>query len=582
MTASPTHLLKQQTPSFPEQKDDVWRQLTGNIFANNINGIVIYNATGSVVEVNSAFTSITGFPREEVIKKSRTLFQELTGGSRLAMWKMLRRRGVWQGEIVRKKANGGFLCAPLSIYAVYNKAHRPSHYIGLISGTPPENQRRQHLWHYDELTGLPNRALLLKHLQQVLMSAGRQRKLVAVCHLDIDAFKTINEQHGEDFGNLLLITIAERLRSVLREGDTLARLDGDGFILLLQGLESPQEIDCILPRLLQTVAASTELVSSFNLSASIGVSLFPKHSDHPEALLRHACQAMHRAKDKGRANYHLYEAAPGCKHEEGRVLHRAIRNALHSQQFRLYYQPKISLQRGSVIGVEALIRWAHPERGLLPPGDFLPAVNTPELAAAIDRWVIGKALQQMAAWANAGLQLSISVNVSAQLLQEPKLDHWLASELVAAGLPTPCRLELEILESASLPDLPRLRQLIEDCARLGVTFALDDFGTGYSSLTYLRQLPAATIKIDRSFVEDMLINPEDLAIVKGVMALAGAFGRQVVVEGVETAAHGRLLAELGGDHIQGYGISHPIPADAIQDWIANFSLSEHWQPAKRS
>jgi diguanylate cyclase (GGDEF)-like protein/PAS domain S-box-containing protein len=572
-----------QQPSAPSPvwEADAWRRLTGSVFARNLNGIIICDAGGAIVDVNAAFSAITGYGRNEVLEQNTSLFRPWTDSPRPAMWKALLRQGVWQGEIARRRKNGEQICARLAIYAVHDEGQRPSHYIGVVSDITLEKEQQRRLTHYDPLTGLPNREFLCDHLQQTLAWADRRGQLIAVCHLDVDAFKAINDRHGRHIGNQILTVIAKRLRQALREGDTLARLGGDAFVLLLKGLTSVQEAHCILQRLLQVIAAPTDVAATLGLSASIGVSFFPKDGDNPDTLLRHASQAMYRAKDEGRATYHIFEGPPEGDRRAQRALQQEVRNALCRQQFCLHYQPKISLQQGRVVGAEALIRWAHPQRGLLPPAAFLTAVDDAELAAAIDRWVLGEALRQMAAWAAAGLHLPVSVNISAQLLQQADFEDWLGAALASAGLPVPCALELEILESAALPDLPRLRRLIEDCARFGVTFALDDFGTGYSSLTYLRQLPAATIKIDRSFVQDMLANGEDLAIVKGVLALAGAFGRQVVVEGVETPAHGRLLAQLGGDVIQGYGISYPLPAEAIAGWVAGFSLSLEWHPASQ-
>jgi len=449
------------------------------------------------------------------------------------------------------------------------------------------NAALQHVAHYDALTGLPNRVLLGERLVDAMArcqipgqdqsQSQNQSPMLAVAFLDIDAFKPINDAHGHEAGDALLVAVAQRLKAALREGDWLARIGGDEFVAVLQGLHRAQDCEPLLAELLSAVADPVMLAGApTQVTASIGVTLYPADGEDADRLIRHADQAMYLAKQAGRNRYQRFNAAQASADQ---TLHEGLsrmRKALGQQELVLYYQPKVNMRSGEVTGAEALIRWQHPERGLLPPGAFLPMIENHALSVAVGEWVIASALAQMAAWQAAGLHLAVSVNIGSLQLQQPGFVAGLGALLARhAGLPPRC-LEMEILETSALQDIAQVSDVMQACQALGVRFALDDFGTGYSSLAYLKRLPAEQIKIDQSFVRDMLVDEEDLAIVKGVIGLAQAFGREVIAEGVETIAHGTLLLGLGCELAQGYGIARPMPAQELPGWVARWRPDAAW------
>jgi len=423
---------------------------------------------------------------------------------------------------------------------------------------------------------LPNRRLLSDRLQQALIRTERSGKLCAVCFLDLDGFKTVNDVYGHAVGDDVLVGVTEHLKSVLRADDTLARLGGDEFVLVA-AVASPDECTLILDRVLQVtrqpVSAGGQLIS---LSASVGASLYPADNADPDTLLRHADQAMYQAKQAGKNRYQLFDPEIDRQSQAHRTKLAQLWVALEANQLVLYYQPKVDLVTGAVIGVEALIRWQHPELGLQQPGQFLPSIYGSDLEQPLGEWVIETALKQMESWLDEGVTTQVSVNVSANHLLQPDFAQRLADTLARHPRIPPSDLELEVLETAALADMEQAVDMLQRCTALGVRFSLDDFGTGYSSLTYLRKLPVDTLKIDQSFVRNMLTDPEDLGIVHGVIDLAAAFHRQVIAEGVETLAHGARLRELGCCHGQGYGIAQPMPAGQFPDWCKTWLSTQLW------
>ena len=437
--------------------------------------------------------------------------------------------------------------------------------------------RIEHLAYHDALTHLPNRVLLTDRIQQAMAQAERDRKLLAVCYLDLDAFKTINDTWGHECGDQVLVEVAHRLKSNVRAGDTVARLGGDEFVLLLGDLADVEKCEQALDRVVTALRVPFAISSQpLSLTTSLGVTLYPDDASDPDTLLRHTDQAMYVAKQAGGNRYHWFDAdydrRARCYREN---LHR-IEEGLAAGEFRLYYQPQVNMRRGVVIGAEALIRWQHPEEGLLPPARFMPAVEAGDLSISVGQWVMNEALRQMTAWAAQGLHLPVSINVSSRHLQHPNFVAELRAALAAYPQVPSSGLELEILETVALGDMAAIAHLIESCRQLGVRFALDDFGTGYSSLTYLKNLAVHLLKIDQSFVRYLLVDTEARAIVEGVIGLSVAFRRQVIAEGVETDAHGSLLIRLGCDLAQGYGIARPMPPEQIPAWIANWTAPSVW------
>jgi diguanylate cyclase (GGDEF)-like protein len=438
----------------------------------------------------------------------------------------------------------------------------------------PETVRQQRkVSHRDPLTGLPNRVFFENRLRLALQQARRRGQSLVVVSLELDGFKSINDRHGKVAGDQVLSALADAMKQSLRKGDLLARLCGQEFAAILPDLSSLLACEPLLVRLLD---AATEPVQVGNLqlraSVSIGVCFDLERDDaDPEQILQRASLAMHQAKRAGRNLYHFFtpEAASSLPGKEGWTAH--VRQAMERREFVLFYQPKVNMSEGEVVGAEALIRWRHPERGLLAAGEFLPLIEDRPLMIEVGEWVIEEALRQMEEWREGGLMLPLSVNVgSIQLLQAGFIDRLSAILARHPALPR-TSLELEI-RGAGAQEAPQLAEVVSACREIGLSVALDDFGASCSSLNDLKRLPANVLKIDASFVHDILDSIEDLNILEGVLGLAAAFRRQFIAEGVESAEHGLLLLRLGCDLAQGYGIAKPMEAADLPAWI------EAWQP----
>ena len=432
--------------------------------------------------------------------------------------------------------------------------------------------------HYDTLTKLPNRALLADRMAQAIMQTQRREQHFLVAFLDLDGFKAVNDAHGHEAGDFLLVTVAERMRGALRDGDTLARLGGDEFVAVLLDLADIASSAPILNRLLEAAAQPVQFGQiALQVSASLGVTFYPQSQEmDADQLLRQADQAMYQAKQSGKNRFHVFDAEQDRSVREHHESMQAIARALAQNEFVLYYQPKVNMRSGQVIGAEALIRWIHPERGLLPPGHFLPMIEEHPLAVDLGQWVIENALAQIERWQRAGLSIPISVNISARHLQQADFVARLREMLASHPEIKPDSLEFELLESSAMGDLSHVSRVIQECRQLGIKFALDDFGTGYSSMTCLKKLPVAQLKIDQSFVHEMLSDVDSQIILTGMISLGAAFDLQVIAEGVETVEHGIRLLELGCEFAQGYAIARPMPATELPLWMQSWRPDAAW------
>lgn len=431
---------------------------------------------------------------------------------------------------------------------------------------------------YDALTGLPNRNLLADRMQQSIMRNELSPHHIAIAFIDLDGFKEINDLHGHGLGDDLLRDIAKKINDSLRPCDTLARFGGDEFIMILDELSDPDECTPILKNILELVADTIFInQKAIKVTASIGVTVYPQDKSNPDQLIRHADQAMYIAKQSGKNCLHIFDVAKDVAATHQFEELENIRAALKNNEFVLYYQPKINMKTNEVIGLEALIRWQHPQLGLLPPVTFLPIIEYNILNIELGEWVIKSALNQLSSWSDLGLDLPISVNISPLQLQHPDFVNRL--QLIFQKYPSyqAGRIEFEILETSALDEIEQVAELIAKCHELGIVFSIDDFGTGYSSLTYLKRLPTECLKIDRSFVIDMLDDRDDRAIVLGVIQLAKTFERSVIAEGVETIAHGEQLLSLGCHLAQGFGISKPMPEENFPQWLEKWKAQNEWQ-----
>ncbi len=438
-------------------------------------------------------------------------------------------------------------------------------------------QQIQYMAYNDVLTGLPNRQLLADRLHQAIAQVRRNDERLAICYIDIDGFKPINDHFGHDVGDRLLIELSHRLSEDLRDGDTLSRLGGDEFVLLVGGLGSIYHGEEIVQRVLDSIAQPFEIDRRrMHISASIGVTFYPDDNVDPDTLLRHADQAMYRAKEMGKNTYSLYDPIQDKKiHAQQKALIE-FAQAMAKFELCLYYQPRIDLRSGKLASVEALIRWNHPENGLLLPRKFLHQIKDTPLEIALDEWVIKAALDQHMAWRQQGLTIPVSVNLCTRHIQQRSFPEDLKKLLSQYPAEITNYLELEILETSAIGDTSLVSEIMSECRSIGIHFSLDDFGTGYSSLTYFHRLPISVLKIDQHFVRDMIRDPRDQDIVEGVLRLAEALKRPVVAEGVESIEHGLMLLQLGCQFAQGFGIAKPMPASSVLTWTQTWTDHQDW------
>jgi diguanylate cyclase (GGDEF)-like protein/PAS domain S-box-containing protein len=557
-------------------------------------GIGVSDIEGRITDANQKFFDLLGYPEKQLLNMSWADFThpEDRKLSRIHFQKLI--KGEIQAYQVEKRythRDGKTVYVQNSVTGVFDEQGSLEYAIGMVEDITDRKKseqalrdsqmRLESLAYYDTLTELPNRRLFADHIQQEMAVAERRDTLLAVCYLDLDGFKPINDRLGHEAGDRLLVSVAERLRSALRKEDTIARWGGDEFALLLNNLSSAEECADMLDRLLSHLEKPHLLDGEpCVVTASVGVTLFPEDLHDADTLLRHADHAMYLAKEQGRNGYHLFDS------EEDRRVHvyreklKCVQEAIDNDELILHFQPKVRMNTGSVQGVEALVRWQHPEQGLLPPGDFLPLLRGHDLLVELDWWVVRTALRQMTLWQRQGLSLQVSINVSAKFLQQDHFIEQMKTLISANPQIAPGLIELEIIETEAIEDLNAVSETINRCVALGISFALDDFGTGYSSLTYFRHLSAGVLKIDQSFVRNMLDDNDDLNIVKGVIGLAQAFQRDVVAEGVETEAHGQVLLRLGCQVAQGFGIARPMSAEDLPDWIAGYSPPVAWMHEK--
>jgi diguanylate cyclase (GGDEF)-like protein len=446
-----------------------------------------------------------------------------------------------------------------------------------ISKLKAHQQELDRIAHYDPLTGVPNRRLLADRLQNAINRAARSERILAVCFLDIDNFKSINDGQGHTAGDQVLMGVTESLKRVLRAEDTLARVGGDEFVLLLSDISSTQECSQILQRVQKAVGLPILIAGAPTVvTASIGVSLFPEDKVDADTLLRHADQAMYQAKEAGKNRYCLFDLKSNQKAQLHRSYLEFLGAALLNQEFELHYQPKVDLRTGAIVGAEALILWRRPDGTQVCPAEFLPHIYGSDLETPLGQWIIKTALAQTAAWQQQGLALCVSVNISAHHLLDAGFYDYLKQVLAQHPALPASSFELEVLETAAIADVDLAVAILTRCRALGVQFSLDDFGTGYSSLTYLRKLPVDSLKIDQSFVRDMLHDADDMGIVEGVIRLGEVFRKNIIAEGVETLSHGAALLAMNCCQVQGYGVARPMPADHFEVWSQTWMAQKQW------
>ncbi|MBX9811460.1 MAG: EAL domain-containing protein [Burkholderiales bacterium] len=553
------------------QQEDL--KLAAVVFEQSVEAIMVTDAAERILIVNRAFVALTGYAPEEATGQTPRLLN--SGRHDAVFFRALRealaRDGRWQGEIWNRRKSGEIHPVWMSIATVRDAQGAVSHHISIlvdISEQKAQAARIEQLAFYDPLTGLPNRALFMDRLKQTLAAAQRHGQRVALLFLDLNRFKEINDTQGHAIGDHALAEVARRFQAALRQEETLARLAGDEFVVIAVGAD--QAAAALIAERLQQALAEPLVVKGhvFALSASIGIAFYPEDGSSPEDLLKHTDIAMYRAKVSG-GGYRFYRPEMGTELEKRLEVARRLGRALEAQQLQLYYQPQVHLQTGKVPGAEALLRWFDPEWGPVPPAEFIPIAEERGMMGALGEWVLREACRQVKAWQEAGLSLPgrLAVNVAAQQLEEAEFVTKVPNIVRAAGL-TPSLFELELTESSMMADPERAIGVMEALKTAGFALSIDDFGTGYSSLAYLKRFAADKLKIDISFVRDMLSDRNDYAIVATIIAMARTLKLKTVAEGVEKAAQAEALRALGCDGAQGYYFGHPEPPDAFaQKWL---------------
>ncbi len=546
------------------------QRLAATVFRSTAEAVMITDPGGRIVTANRAFTEITGYQPEEIGGQTTAAFKSGRHSDEFytAMWETLATTGRWRGELWNRRKNGEVYPTWLNINAVRDDHGTVTHYVGVfsdITAMKESENRLDHLAHHDTLTGLPNRLLLNGRLEQAFARAHRNQTMVAVLLLDLDHFKVINDTLGHPVGDLLLKEAAARLGHCTREDDTVARLGGDEFTVLLEDQAGTRGAGVIAQKIIAAIEERFILNGhEVFVTASIGIAIYPADGSDATTLLKNADSALYRAKEQGRNNYQYYTQELTARAMERLAMETDLRHALERNELMVYYQPQVDLYNGQTIGMEALLRWQHPERGMIPPAVFIPLAEETTLIIPIGEWVLRTACTRLKAWLDAGLpKIRVAVNLSSRQFNQKNLADVVAGILQETGLP-PQHLELELTESLIMSDAESSIKVLEKLRRLGVQFSIDDFGTGYSSLSYLKRFPIDRIKIDQSFVRNITSDPQDAAVSQAIISLSHSLNMTVVAEGVETAEQREFLRKRQCDEIQGFHFSRPVPEHEME------------------
>lgn len=549
------------------------RELVAAKAFESLSGMCITDSQQIILQVNRAFAELTGYSAQEAIGQTPRLLS--SGRHDLAfyqaMWAALKEHGRWQGEIQNRRKDGTIYSELLSITAVVDAQGAVTHYVGSFFDTTASKEAQTELIqlaHFDPLTKLPNRRLLLDRLSQALALAKRTGLCAAILFVDLDHFKSINDTRGHDAGDLVLIEAGRRLRGTVRAGDSVARMGGDEFVVLLEGLdaiplESAAQARIVADKILDSLAEPYRFAGfEFHCTASIGLDVFADAASASE-LLQHADMAMYQSKISGRNRLQFFSPDMQARVNARADMKDDLHRALNRRQFRLFFQPQVNLQ-GQVVAAEALLRWDHPERGLVLPGEFIPLAEETELIVPIGKWVLQTACAQLKAWEGLPVTcgLKLAVNVSARQYRQDDFAAFVQQELSANAI-NPAHLVLEVTESMML-DVPDALGKMNALKKLGVSFSMDDFGTGYSSLASLTKLPLSELKIDQSFVRNLGVVATDAIIVQATIAMGQTLGLEIIAEGVETQDQCDILARQGCQMFQGFLFGRPVPIEEFE------------------
>jgi len=563
--------LSEVTQVLPQQER---QKLHSSIIEDSDQGILITDVHERIVSVNAAFTNITGYQPHEAIGKTTDLLRSGVHDSdfRAQVLSAMQGSGPWQGEIIGRRKNGDLFPQSVSISVVRNEQGQVTHAFSIfsdISVLRATEERMQRLVNFDSLTGLPNRTHFHQLLDLGLATGRRNEGCGAVLTINLRRFDVVNETFGHEVGDELLRQLAQRFRQVLRDEDVLARIAADEFVVALISMQRREHSGIVAQKLLATLKPGFTIESIvLHVGANIGISVYPEDAMTTTSLMQFADVAVKRlkAQSEGESGYLFYSPEMNQRAKERWQLEGELRQALESQQLLLHYQPKVSLRSGRIVGAEALIRWQHPERGMVSPANFIPVAEETGLILAIGDWVLEETCRQIRAWKNAGLDMpTVSVNLSARQF-DPLLPRRIQAALNRHDLPAAC-LQLEITESLLVRGTDGVVQIMNDLVAIGLALSMDDFGTGYSSLAYLKRFPLTTLKIDRSFVTGIPSDDNDCAIARAIVTMAQQLRQEIVAEGVETNAQMRFLRALGCDQLQGYLFSPAVPADELAQLV---------------
>lgn len=542
--------------------------LSENVFANSIEGIMVTDPEGSIQRVNRAFTDITGYRAEEVVGQNPRILKSDRHNDDFfaAMWKAITEKGQWRGEIWNRRKDGEVYPQWLTITSIADSNGRTSNYVGVchdMTELKLQEEQLRYQAHHDELTGLPNRMLFRDRLGIAMAHARRRKDKVAVLFLDLDNFKRINDSLGHTLGDMLLKEVAKRLEFCVREGDSVARYGGDEFIVLLAGVRDENDVLLAAQRIINALAPVIKLSEQeFYLTVSVGIAFYPDDGHDQETLIKNADTAMYRAKEQGKNTYQVFTPVMTQRVTEWLAVENSLRKALEYNEFLIYYQPKVDLVTGQVVGVEALMRWRHMDGNLIPPNDFIPLAEDTGLIVEIGEWVLRQACADLQELRARGHCLSMSVNLSPRQFRQKELVERVGQVIAETGT-NPADLLFEITEGTVMDNENKAIALLGRFKEMGLGLAIDDFGTGYSSLYYLKQLPIGELKIDRKFVKDIMVHEDDLAIVTAIISMAKSLRLRVVAEGVEDEDQLALLSRLGCDQMQGFLFSKPLPKNEL-------------------
>jgi len=549
-------------------------RLWNSVMRSTTEGIIVCDPHSRIIAVNPAFERITGYSEAEVIGHTPRILHSGRQGPDFytAMWRGMQESDQWAGEVWNRRKSGEVYAEWLALSAVRDAAGNLTHYVGVFSDITEHKEQEQHLRHlalFDALTDLPNRAQLLQRLEHALQLGARQTSRLAVLFVDLDRFKEINDSMGHEAGDLLLREIAARLRAVVRQADTVARMGGDEFVLLLEELRGGDDAARLAEELLRAVARPMMLnEQEVAISASVGIGIYPEDGTSASDLMRNADAAMYEAKRNGRNRYAFYAREMNEYATVRLRMENDLRLAIEREELVVHFQPQFDLGSGSIVGAEALARWNRPGFGLLPPDQFIPLAEERGLISDIDAWVFEHVLRQMRAWDALGLPcISVAVNVSTPEFHEPGFVERVTRRIAAHGIP-PSRVELEITEGIVMRDVDSSRRVLNALHALGVKLSVDDFGTGYSSLSYLRHFCVDKLKIDKSFISDAE-DPKICKLIQAIIAFAHSLDIRTNAEGVENAAQLQLLRRLGCGEIQGFIAGTPMAAADFERVLRN-------------